>query len=124
MRKPAIAALAASFALAGVVAAAPTASAEANPPGCGKGNFCIYSGENQTGTLVVKAVNNWSGSVSGRSIFNNGNVQPGFDHIQLTWTYNGGTWTDCYHYNPGPGRYKENFAAGVVFKKAVWRGEC
>ena len=124
MRKLTIAATAASAAFAGVLAVAPAASAEANPPGCGKGYFCIYSGEDETGTLVKKTYGNWSGSVSGRSVFNNGVPDPGADHIQLTWTYNGSTWSDCLHYNPGPGEYKWNFVSGVVFKKAVWRGEC
>lgn len=124
MRKRSLAVLAATAAFAGVVAAAPTASAEPNPPGCGKGNFCIYSGANQTGRLLVKAAGNWSGSVSGHSVFNNGNRYPGADHISLTWTYNSRTWTDCFHYNPGPGKYKANFVDGVVFKKATWRGEC
>lgn len=124
MRTRTIALTAASAALAGVVAMAPTASAEPNPPGCDKGYFCVYSGENQTGTLVMRTAGDWSGGVSGRSVFNNGVIHPGADHIQLTWTYDGSTWQECLHYNPGPGQYELNFDSGVVFKSAVWRGEC
>ncbi|MFF9037795.1 peptidase inhibitor family I36 protein [Streptomyces sp. NPDC014892] len=124
MRKRTIATLSASTALAVVAIAAPTASAEPNPPGCDRGAFCIYSGPDQTGSLLVESQGNWSGSVSGRSVFNNGTPFPGGDHIQLTWTYNGGTFSDCLHYNPGPGDYKWNFVPGVVFKQASWRGEC
>ncbi|WP_327343138.1 peptidase inhibitor family I36 protein [Streptomyces europaeiscabiei] len=124
MRKRTIAALSASTALAVVAIAAPNASAEPNPPGCDRGAFCIYSGSDQTGSLLVESQGNWSGSVSGRSVFNNGTSFPGGDHIQLTWTYNGGTYSDCLHFNPGPGDYKWNFTSGVVFKQATWRGEC
>ncbi|WEH14748.1 peptidase inhibitor family I36 protein [Streptomyces sp. VNUA24] len=124
MRKRTIATLSASAALAAVAVVAPTASAEPNPPGCDRGAFCIYSGQNQTGSLLVESQGNWSGSVSGLSVFNNGTSFPGGDHIQLTWTYNGGTYSDCLHFNPGPGDYKWNFVSGVVFKKATWRGEC
>lgn len=124
MRMRSIAVLASAAAFAGVVATAPTASAEPNPPGCGKGNFCAYTGQNQTGTLVVRSPGNWSGSAAVRSVFNNGVVYPGADHIQLTWTYNGNTWSRCLHYNPGPGQYKINFVSGVVIKSATWRGEC
>ncbi|WP_105971945.1 peptidase inhibitor family I36 protein [Streptomyces geranii] len=124
MRKRTIALTAASAALAGVVAMAPAASAEPNPPGCEKGYFCVYSGQNQTGTLVVKTFGDWSGSAGGRSTFNNGVAAPGADHIQLTYTYHGATYERCLHFNPGPGDYKLNFDTGVVFKSAVWRGEC
>ncbi|MEG8274871.1 peptidase inhibitor family I36 protein [Streptomyces sp. AHA2] len=124
MRHHVFAALSVSVAFTAVLAASPSASAEPNPPGCEKGYFCIYAGEGQTGQLLVKSEGNWSGSVSGRSVFNNGVEFPGEDHIQLTWTYNGGTYEDCLHYNPGPGDYKWDFTSGVVFTKAVWRGEC
>ncbi|MFD3514742.1 hypothetical protein [Streptomyces sp. NPDC058657] len=103
---------------------APAASAEPNPSGCEKENFCIYTGEGQSGQLALKVTDNWTGSVTGRSAFNNGIPYPGADHIQLTWTYNGGTYEECLHYNPGPGTYKLNFAEGVTFTKVVWRGEC
>ncbi|MCS0606464.1 hypothetical protein NX794_35440 [Streptomyces sp. LP11] len=116
--------LLASATLAGVIALAPSASAEPNPPGCDKEFFCIYAGEGQTGQLLVKSQHSWYGSVSGRSVFNNGIPYPNADHIELTWTYNGGTYEQCMHYNPGPGDYKLDFTEGVTFTKAVWRGEC
>ncbi|WP_349636873.1 hypothetical protein [Streptomyces sp. 549] len=49
MRTRTFAVLASAAAFATVVATAPTAAAEPNPPGCGKGNFCAYTGQNQTG---------------------------------------------------------------------------
>ncbi|MFG3250303.1 hypothetical protein [Streptomyces sp. NPDC048187] len=124
MRKRLLLPLLASAALTGVVALAPTASAEADPPGCGKEFFCIYAGEGQTGQLLVKSQHSWTGSVSGRSVFNNGIPYPDADHIQLTWTYQGATYGQCLHYNPGPGTYKLDFAEGVTFTSAKWRGEC
>lgn len=48
-RLAALGAGAVAAAFAGVLALAPAASAEANPPGCGKGYFCAYSGANQSG---------------------------------------------------------------------------
>ncbi|MET9800115.1 hypothetical protein [Streptomyces sp. NPDC006368] len=116
------AALSATFATLTVLA--PAASAEPDPSGCPKENFCVYAGEGQTGALVLKVTDNWTGSVSGRSVFNNGIPYPNADHVQLTWTYNGGTWEECLHYNPGPGAYSLDFAPGVTFTKVVWRGEC
>jgi hypothetical protein len=110
-----------------LLALAGTSAAEPNPPGCPKGYFCIYSGFDQTGTLLFKTASNWSGSVSGGlSVFNNGVRFPGADHVQLYYTYSGlpGTYSTCIHYNPGPGEYKINFLAGHAFKTVVWRGEC
>ncbi|MFG3102256.1 hypothetical protein ACGFZL_17270 [Streptomyces sp. NPDC048182] len=124
MRQRLLLPLLASAALTGVLALAPTASAEADPAGCGKQFFCIYAGEGQTGQLLVKSQHSWTGSVSGRSVFNNGIPYPDADHIQLTWTYQGATYEQCLHYNPGPGTYKLDFAEGVTFTRAKWRGEC
>ncbi|MGW3425996.1 hypothetical protein [Streptomyces phaeochromogenes] len=108
----------------GVLAVSPTASAEANPPGCGKGNFCAYSGPNQTGQLVLKVAGNWSGNLSVGSIFNNGVVFAGADHVDVTSFLGGQPSTDCFHYNPGPGKYKANAEAGLTITRVVWRGEC
>ncbi|MEU3983456.1 peptidase inhibitor family I36 protein [Streptomyces sp. NPDC026672] len=124
MRKRAVIGAAAAAAFAGVLATAPSASAEANPPGCDKGYFCVYSGENQTGQLVMRTAGNWTGNVSIRSAFNNGVPFPGADHVDVTYTVSGGTETSCLHYNPGPGGYKVNAVAGTRVVKVVWRGEC
>ncbi|GAA4798838.1 hypothetical protein [Streptomyces ziwulingensis] len=113
-----------SAAVAVVTVMAPVAAAEPDPSGCPKENFCVYAGEGQTGAVVLRVTDDWTGGVSGRSVFNNGIPFPEADHIQLTWTYNGGTWEDCLHYNPGPETYKLDFAPGVTFTKVVWRGEC
>ncbi|WUN93060.1 peptidase inhibitor family I36 protein [Streptomyces sp. NBC_00299] len=111
-------------AFAGVLALAPGASAEANPPGCGKGYFCAYSGANQTGRLLLKVAGNWSGNLAVGSIFNNGVVYPGADHVDVTSFLGGQPSTDCFHYNPGPGRYKANAEPGLTITRVVWRGEC
>lgn len=113
-----------AVAFTGVLATAPTAAAEANPPGCGKGYFCAYSGPNQTGRLVLKVAGNWSGNLGVGSIFNNGVRYPGADHVDVTSYLGGQPSTDCFHYNPGPGRYKANAESGLTITRVVWRGEC
>ena len=111
-------------AFAGVLAVAPTASAEANPPGCGTGYFCAYSGADQSGRLLLRVAGNWSGNLAVGSIFNNGVAYPGADHVDVTSYLNGQPSTDCFHYHPGPGRYKANAEAGLRITRVVWRGEC
>jgi peptidase inhibitor family I36 len=123
-RFTALGAGAVAVAVTGVLAIAPTASAEANPPGCGKGYFCAYSGPNQTGRLVLKVAGNWSGNLGVGSIFNNGVAFPGADHVDVTSYLGGQPSTDCFHYNPGPGKYKANGEAGITITRVVWRGEC
>ncbi|MER6914555.1 peptidase inhibitor family I36 protein [Streptomyces sp. NPDC000594] len=111
-------------ALAGVLGLAPSASAEPNPPGCGRGYFCAYSGADQTGRLVLRTAGNWSGNLAVGSIFNNGVVHAGADHVDVTSVLGGQPSTDCFHYNPGPGTYKANAAPGLNITRVVWRGEC
>jgi hypothetical protein len=123
-RLVALGAGAVAVAFTGVLATAPTAAAEANPPGCGKGYFCAYSGPDQTGRLLLKVAGNWSGSLGVGSIFNNGVRYPGADHVDVTSYVGGQPSTDCFHYNPGPGRYKANAEAGLTITRVVWRGEC
>ncbi len=113
-----------AVAVTGVLTTATTASAEANPPGCGKGYFCAYSGPDQTGRLVLKVAGNWSGNLAVGSIFNNGVRFPGADHVDVTSFLGGQPSTDCFHYNPGPGRYKANAEPGLTITRVVWRGEC
>ncbi|HET6860025.1 MAG TPA: peptidase inhibitor family I36 protein [Streptomyces sp.] len=126
MRKRTIGILASAGALAATVGLSGTASAEPNPPNCPKGYFCMYSGPNQTGELRLRTAGNWSGSLNRvGSVFNNGVVYPGADHIQFAFTDNGTPVSFCIHYNPGPGSYKWNAPDGAVTaKSATWRGEC
>ncbi|MFF3334055.1 hypothetical protein ACFYWX_31640 [Streptomyces sp. NPDC002888] len=125
MYKRVLGALAATAAVAGVLGTAPAASAAPNPPGCGKGYFCMFSDLSQGGRLVLKSAGNWSGRATGMSIFNNGSPLPGLDHIQVEWGWeDGGHFSDCLHYNPGPGEYSRSFGANAVFTKVTWRGEC
>ncbi|GAA2935084.1 peptidase inhibitor family I36 protein [Streptomyces enissocaesilis] len=123
MNKRALGALATAAAIACVLTAAPTASAAEVPPGCDKGYFCIYSGDSGTGRLVLKSDGNWSGRVTGQSIFNNGAPLPGLDHIQVEWK-GIGSGSECVHHYPGPGHYGLNFQHDAVINKVTWRGEC
>jgi len=123
-RFAALGAGAVAVAITGVLATAPTAAAEANPAGCGKGYFCAYSGPNQTGRLVLKVAGNWSGNLGVGSIFNNGVRFPGADHVDVSSYLGGQPSTDCFHYNPGPGKYKANAEPGLTITRVVWRGEC
>ncbi|MGW5861260.1 peptidase inhibitor family I36 protein [Streptomyces sp. NPDC055239] len=118
----------AATAMAGVLAVAPTASAEPSPPSCPKGYVCVWNGESTAGPTAFKTQGNWHGSHTFRDrnglVFNNGVAYPGADHIQVTWTYGGSTGSKCLHYNPGPGDYQNVFSAGATLTSLVWRGEC
>ncbi|QOV36760.1 peptidase inhibitor family I36 protein [Streptomyces ferrugineus] len=110
--------LAATAGLSGTAAAGEVGVTAA----CPRGAFCMYTGANQTGTMYAR-YSNWSGTISGiKSVYNNGNPQPGYDHVNFTWQYNGNTFTKCFHY-PFDTPYKTNYV-GVTAKKVVWRGEC
>lgn len=129
MSKRIAAVVATSAAFVGVIIGAPTASAEPNPRDCPQGNVCVfYSSTTTDGPAAIKSAGNWNGSHTigrgGGTIFNNGAPQPGSDHIQATWTYNGRTWGKCLHNNPGPGDYKYVLSSDVTLTSLVWRGEC
>ncbi|MEO3830184.1 hypothetical protein [Actinomadura sp. B10D3] len=67
----------------------------------------VYGGINQTGD-VWKQEGDWTGVLrTSGSVFNNGKPFPGADHVQLYWTYSGNNWTQCLHYNPGPGHIQD-----------------
>lgn len=129
MHKRIAMAVATSAAFVGMIANAPTASAEPDPPDCPRGNVCVfYSSTTTDGPAAIKSTGNWNGSytigLGGGTIFNNAARQPGADHIQATWTYNGRTWGKCLHNNPGPGDYKYTLVSGATLTSLVWRGEC
>lgn len=124
MRKHVLSALAGAAALAGVMITAPSANAEPNPPGCPKGYFCAYSEPDQGGTLLMKTAGDWSGEIHHvGSVFNNGYVFPGADHIDLSYGYTTSVRHICLHYNPGPGQYKANIIYATI-GTVKWRGEC
>jgi hypothetical protein len=88
VRKHVLSALAGAAALAGVMITAPPANAEPNPPGCPKGYLCACSEPNQGGTLLMKTAGDWSGEIHHvGSVFHNGYVFPGADHIDLSHGY-------------------------------------
>ncbi|HEV7709210.1 MAG TPA: peptidase inhibitor family I36 protein [Asanoa sp.] len=111
-----------------------TAYAEANPPGgCTKGYFCMYSGPNQTGTLLAKKSGEWAAATPSQfingvqSVFNNGSACWNCDHVDFLFWVPDHNWSVCLHFNPGPGSYKQNFtnfAGGAIAKSVHWRGEC
>ncbi|MFI8100792.1 peptidase inhibitor family I36 protein [Streptomyces sp. NPDC086023] len=124
MRTRVLGVLAATAAFAGVMATAPSASAEGDPPGCPKGYFCAYSGYDQSGTLLLKTWGNWSGWIPNvKSTFNNGLPDAGADHVDQSYRWRTGAYTACMHYNPGPGEYKANWD-NITLTGVRWRGEC
>ncbi|WP_371784683.1 peptidase inhibitor family I36 protein [Streptosporangium subroseum] len=119
-------ALAAAAVLLAVVGLAPAAQAD-SAPGCDPGAFCVYSGWNQTGYLLLETQSNWNGTfIHGvHSVFNNGNPCRKCDHVDLTiFVPYVGNYTKCIHYNPGPGEYKVSFDQPIEIRGVVWRGEC
>lgn len=129
MRKRLFGALVTTAVMVATIGLTPAAAnAEPSPPDCPPGNFCAYSGPDQTGTLLLKVGSNWTGWVPGvRSVFNNGTYWPGADHVSfgyydpVTGTYRS---VSCLHYNPGPGDYKVNFSWAMTAVSVTWRGEC
>ncbi|WP_156724604.1 peptidase inhibitor family I36 protein [Streptomyces apocyni] len=124
MRKRTVGMLAATGALAATISFSGTAAAgeTGTTAACPKGAFCMYTGQNQTGTMYAR-YSNWSGTLYNiKSVYNNGHPQPGYDHVNFTWKYQGRTYTKCFHY-PFDTPYKLNYV-GVTAKKVVWRGEC
>ncbi|TMR89427.1 hypothetical protein [Nonomuraea basaltis] len=118
------------------------AAAEASPSGCPKGNFCLwYEGQDkpfwsEPGDMR-EPVGTWRPDLHIWA-FNNGRPQPGWDHVRVYWHYKYFDGRDtgdehlnvtCFHYNPGPGRYKGAIGGNSPDKvthihKAVWGPEC
>jgi hypothetical protein len=96
------------------------------PAGCRAGDFCGTSGLVGTGTLLFRIPGDSTQRFSGvRWVMNNGNPQPGVDHVQVDWIRSNGTRdTTCLHYNPGPGVFTLNFTSPVTITRIRWRGEC
>ncbi|MGR4852128.1 peptidoglycan DD-metalloendopeptidase family protein [Streptomyces sp. LARHCF252] len=88
---------------------------------CPPGSVCFYSGTDGTGS-VCRTDSDDPSSACGlrKSFFNNGNVQEGYDHVQVTFVEGGGA---CLHRGWDEGR--GNFASGGRTIDSVrWRGEC
>jgi hypothetical protein len=108
------------------VAAQPAAADLGPPPGCQRGYFCVSGGpDSPTGWSTA---GNWTGSVIGIFLFNNGYRYPGADHVDVTFYRaqdGSGPYTRCLHYYPGPGEYymyTPNDPVEIV--RVRWRGEC
>ncbi|WP_214325771.1 hypothetical protein [Nonomuraea sediminis] len=98
------------------------APAQAGPdlPYCKSGFWCAYNWGYGTGPV---SEGDWQGDVEFTGIINNGNYDPGQDHIQVVYVYNGSWHSRCLHYNPGPGEWR--FEPGIARLRSVtWRGEC
>jgi hypothetical protein len=88
---------------------------------CPPGHVCFYSEADGYGS-VCKSAGSANPSTCGfrRSYFNNGNPQPGYDHVQV---YFGEGGSQCLHYGWAEGR--GNFAGGGrTINRFNWRGEC
>ncbi|MFC8367451.1 MULTISPECIES: peptidase inhibitor family I36 protein [unclassified Streptomyces] len=118
---------AAATAVVASLATAPASSAGAADT-CVSGEFCLYSGTNQTGTLLWSGAGNLDHKVSGaRSYKNLGTEYPGADHIYIDWYHyiDGTKFTHnntCVHYPPDT--YKGNFHDYAYVTAATWGGEC
>jgi hypothetical protein len=96
-------------------------------PVCRGGNVCVYNAEDNI--LYQNGAN-----VSGRSIaggykiWNNGNRQPGFDHVTVVGVAFGTRYRMCLHYgDPITFNTTDPTAAyinGLVITGWTWRGEC
>ncbi|MFD7864913.1 peptidoglycan DD-metalloendopeptidase family protein [Streptomyces sp. NPDC059783] len=88
---------------------------------CPAGYVCFYSGANGTGS-VCRSERDEPSSTCGlrKSYYNNGNPQPGYDHVQVNFAEGGG---QCLHVGWDEGR--GNFASGGrTISGFRWRGEC
>ncbi|WP_157254270.1 hypothetical protein [Nonomuraea typhae] len=109
-----------------LLSATAPASASGNVPNCPAGNWCAYD---TPYSVIRKSEGNWSGAQSFRYLVNNGNRDPGQDHIQVVW-YTGSTrHSTCLHYYYDGS--KENFSlddevpnGGGWVQSVTWRGEC
>src|SRR4051812_20864555 len=82
MSRRSVGILAAAGALAASVAISVPASAEVAHRTCPKGAFCAYSGDWETGRVLLATQGNWSGTIYNvQSTFNNGYRDPGADHV-------------------------------------------
>ncbi|MGW0484776.1 peptidase inhibitor family I36 protein [Nonomuraea sp. NPDC003214] len=120
MRNRVFTALAAAVAFGGL-AVVPSAAQAAES--CPKGYICFYYGYNQSEGMSFKTNQNWSGSVSARSYFNNAYAQEGYDHVNLTVAFVG---TQCVHFGDpdGKGNIPAPPASIRTVTKVTWRGEC
>ncbi|WNF27487.1 peptidoglycan DD-metalloendopeptidase family protein [Streptomyces sp. C11-1] len=88
---------------------------------CPAGYVCFYSGANGTGS-VCRSAGDQPNSTCGfrKSYYNNGNPQPGYDHVQVYFKEGG---SQCIHHGWADGR--GNFASGGrTIDRFHWRGEC
>lgn len=88
---------------------------------CPAGYVCFYSGADGTGSVCRSDVDLPSSSCGFRkSYYNNGNPQPGYDHIQVYFKEGG---SQCLHHGWDEGR--GNFAgSGRTIDRFHWRREC
>ncbi|WP_327407500.1 hypothetical protein OG458_00405 [Streptomyces sp. NBC_01281] len=124
MSRRSVGILAAAGALAASVAISGPASAEVAHRTCPKGAFCAYSGDWETGRVLLATQGNWSGTIYNvQSTFNNGYRDPGADHVQLGYEASGISYSICIHYAPGGGQYEHHWN-NITVKSVRWRGEC
>ncbi|MER7519980.1 M23 family metallopeptidase [Streptomyces sp. NPDC126499] len=89
--------------------------------GCPAGHVCFYSGTGGTGTVCTTATDAPSGTCGlRRSFFNNGNPQPGYDHVYVGFAEGG---SQCLHYGWAEGR-GDFPPGGRTIASVRWGGEC
>ncbi|UYQ63941.1 peptidoglycan DD-metalloendopeptidase family protein [Streptomyces peucetius] len=88
---------------------------------CPAGSVCFYSGADGTGTVCRSDTDEPSSACGLRkSFWNNGDPQPGYDHVQVYFREGGSM---CLHYGTAEGR--GNFPdCGRTIDRFHWRGEC
>ncbi|WP_073934240.1 peptidoglycan DD-metalloendopeptidase family protein [Streptomyces sp. CB02400] len=88
---------------------------------CPAGYVCFYSGADGTGSVCRSAADE-PNSTCGfrRSFYNNGNPQPGYDHVQVYFKEGG---SKCLHHgwDEGRGNLPDG---GRTIDRFHWRGEC
>jgi len=140
LKRRAVAAAASSaVALAGLAAVAPAAHAVPADAPCPNGDLCVYSYSstpNHANPRIYADPNARSGlsvqvNTDGGYAWNNGNAEPGLDHVELyTRTQDGTNWKICLHYGrapvfPGQGEVTAiNLDSFEKVTRVQWRGEC
>ncbi|MEU7897444.1 hypothetical protein AB0B45_31855 [Nonomuraea sp. NPDC049152] len=116
----------AAVSAAAVLSAAAPASASGNVYNCPAGYWCAYD---DNYSVPLKSEGNWSGAQRFRYLVNNGNYDPGQDHIQVVWYTGSVRHSDClhYYYNGSQEHFSldsEVPSGGAWVQSVTWRGEC
>ena len=129
-----VVAFAGALLLAGGGTGSATAATESNGDSgiqdnaCSQGAMCTYTGAGAGGTKY-ETDSNWSGSLTIRSYFNNGNyggADEQWDHAVLTYKQGKTEKTLCVHPYDEPDRplYRGTFPEDVTLTAVNWVADC